>query len=164
MPFYHIIGLLELLIGTVGIVLAVRSERKLKTALQAKARVERKFTQYMGAQEFQKLAINGLAIIQDIRNGAWPSVAVTAGTVNLDLLQARGARGRLLSSLERDKLDAAVNAMQHFNLSLPLAAQPPMTNEQIQTMILQCQELVDLASELAGRLSVESMSELEEDK
>lgn len=159
-----LVGLLGVIVGLVGVVLAVQSNRKLKTAEQAKARVERKFNEYMGAQEFKKLAIDGLLLIQDTRSANWPSVAVTAGRVSLDLLQARGARSRLLSSLERDKLDAAVTAMQSFNLSLPLAAGPPITNDQIQTMILQCQQLADLASELAGRLSVKSMSQSEEDQ
>jgi len=166
----HTIGLLGLIIGIVGlpigiygIYLALQSDRKLKTAQQAKDRIERKFNQYLGAQEFKGLAVDGLAIIQAVRKGDWPAVAMKAGLVNLDLPQARGARSRLLTSLESDKLDAAVAAMRRLNVSLPLADQPP-SNEQIQTMILQCQELVDLAGDLAGRLGVESMSEIEDER
>jgi len=160
MLFYHLIGVLELVTGVVGIILAVRSERKLRTADEARKRVERKFKQYMAAHEFQKLATDGLGLIQDVRTAAWQSAATAANRIGADLLKGRGAHALLLTHLERDKLVVAVGELQQLILSLPLG-QPQPTAQQTQAMVSQCLTLVHTASELGGRLSVESMSEEE---
>lgn len=164
MLFYHVIGVVELLFGLTGIFLAVRSDRKLKTAEQARNRVERKFKQYMAAQEFEKLATGGLTLIQEVRTANWQS-GITAGSrIGADLLKTRGAYAPLLTHLERDKLDVAAAEFERFILSLPQAGQPQPTAAQTQAMILQCFTLAQTASELGGRLGVESMSESEEEE
>jgi len=159
-----ITGIVGLPIGIYGIRLALQSNRKLRTAEQAKARLERKLTQYMASQEFHKLAADGIATARAVRAREWNAVADLAVKLSPALLQARGAWAHLLLPLENDKLDVAVSEVQKFVASLPLPATAELSNEQLQSMILQCQGLADLASELAGRLSVESMSESEEDK
>lgn len=164
MLFYHVIGVLELLVGITGIILAVRSERKLRTAEQARKRVERKFKQYMAAQEFEKLATGGLTLIQDVRTASWQSGSTAGSRIGADLLKARGAYAPLLTALERDKLDVAVAEFQQFIVSLPQGGQPQPIAAQTQAMILQCLTLAHTASELGGRLGVESMSESEEEK
>ena len=164
MTFDHFIGVLGLLVGIIGIILAVRSDRKLKSAEQAKKRVERKFEQYMAARQFDKVATDGLALMQQIRTAGWQSASAAANTIGTDLLKARGAYARLLTGLEQDKLDVAVAEFQQFIISLPQAGQPQPTSQQIQTMVSQCLVLVLTASELGGRLGVESMSESEEQK
>jgi hypothetical protein len=160
----NILGVLGFIATLVGTILAVRSNQKVKTARDATRRVERKFKQYMAAQEFQKLATDGLGLIQEATSAAWPSFSLVANRIGAALLQARGAHTPLLLTLERDKLDVAAAEFQQFILSLPQPGQPPLTGQQTQEMISRCLTLVHTASELAGRLSVESMSESEETK
>ena len=159
----HLTGVLGLFVGIIGIILAVRSDRKLRTAEQARKRVERKFKQYMAAQDFQKLAMDGLALMQEVTAGTWQSATATANRIGADLLKTRGGHAPLLTTLERDKLDVAVAEFQQFILSLPVG-QPQLTAEQTQAMISRCLTLAHTASELGGRLGVESMSESEEEK
>ncbi len=147
MLFDHFIGVLGLLVGIIGIFLAVRSDRKLRTAEQARKRVERKLKQYMAAQEFQKLATDGLGLMREVTAGAWQSATTMANRIGADLLKTRGGHAPLLTTLERDKV-----------------GQPQLTAQQTQAMISPCLTLAHTASELAGRLGVESMSEPEEEK
>lgn len=160
----HLTGVLGLLVGIIGIILAVRSDRKLKTTEQARRRVERKFKQYMAAQEFQKLTTDGLGLMQEVTAGSWQSATAIANRIGADLLKARGGHAPLLTTLERDKLDVAVAEFQQFIVSLPQGGQPPPTAAQTQAMISRCLTLAHTASELGGRLGVESMSEPEEEK
>jgi hypothetical protein len=68
----------------------------------------------------------------------------------------------LLQSLEKDRLDAASTNIQLFINSLPLAGrEAELTEDQIQTMLARCRPLVDIASEIAGRLRVESIQQPE---
>jgi hypothetical protein len=164
MLFDHVIGVLELLAGITGIILAVRSDRKFKTAEQARKRVERRFKQYMASQEFQKLATDGLALMQDITTAAWQSATTAASRIGADLLKARGAYAPLMTPIEQDRLDVAAAEFQQFILSLPQAGQPQPTVGQTQDMISRCLAVAHTASELGGRLGVESMSEPEEKK
>lgn len=157
-----VVGVLGLAAGIIGIVFTIRSEQKVRTAREATRRVERKFKQYMAAQDFQKLATDGLALMQDVTTGAWQSASTAANRIGSDLLKARGGHTILLSNLERDKLDVAVAEFQQFILSLPQAGHAQPTGEQIQTMVSRCLTLAHTASELSGRLGVESMSESEE--
>lgn len=159
----HFTGVLGLLIGTIGIILAVRSDRKFQATEQARKRVERKFKQYMAAQEFQKLAADGLGVMHEVTTGAWPSVTAIANRIGADLLRTRGGHTPLLTMLERDKLDVAVAEFQQFILSLPVG-QSQLTAQQTQAMISRCLTLAHTASELSGRLGVESMSESGEEK
>ena len=158
LTFDNWMGILGLLVGVGGIYVGVRSDQKMKTALEAKRQVEQKFMRYMAAQEFRKLASDGIAIRRALRNSEWDSVADLAGKAGPTLLEARGARSRLLLPLERDSLDAVVTDIQVFNALLPMPGEN-ISNERVQEMMLRCQGLVDTASELAGRLGVESISE-----
>ena len=164
LTFDQFLGIAGLIVGLVGVGLSVRSDQKMKTAEKAKAQVERKFMQYMASQEFSKLAADGIALARAVRTGEWNAVADLAGKLSPALSETRGARTRLLGALERDKLDVAVADIQRFIASVPLNGAAQVANVQLQSMILQCQGLADLASELAGRLSVESMSESEVEK
>ena len=59
---------------------------------------------------------------------------------------------------------AATN-VQSFIDSLPLAGrEAELTEDQIQTMLARCRPLVDIASEIAGRLRVESIQQSEDKK
>jgi len=162
MLFDHILGILGFVVGLAGLGYAVRSDKKTQTAELARKRVERKFKQYLAAQEFQKLAADGLALMQNVTTGGWQSASTAANRIGSDLMKARGGHGISLTYLERDKLDVAVAEFQQFILSLHQAGNAQPTGEQIQTMVSRCLTLAHTASELSGRLSVESMSESEE--
>jgi hypothetical protein len=164
LTFDQFLGIAGLIVGLVGIGLSVRSNQKMKTAEKAKRQVERKFMLYMASQEFNKLATDGIALVRVVRAGEWSATAELAGKISPALVQARGARTRLLSTIERDKLDVVVDDIHRIIALVPLSGGAQVSNEQIQSMIFQCQNAADLASELAGRLSVESMTDSEEQK
>ena len=117
----------------------------------------------MAAQEFQELATNGVALMQDVTTAAWQSSSTAANRIGADLLRTRGAHAAQLTPLERDKLDVAVAELQQLILSLPVGQLQP-TAQQTQDMISRCLTLAHTTSELGGRLGVESMSESEEEK
>jgi hypothetical protein len=165
LSFDQYLGIAGLIVGIIGVAIAVRSDQKMKTAREAEKQIERKFVHYMAAQEFEKLAMEAVTIVGKIRGREWGLVAEMADSIGPSLGQVRGARTRLLQPLERDKLDGAAISIQQFTESLPLGGgEAEVSAERVQTMISQCRALVDVASELAGRLRVESMQQPEEKK
>jgi len=160
-----ILGIAGLVVGIIGVGLSFLSYQRMKTARRAEKEIERKFMHYMAAQEFGELALAAVQIAGKLRRREWNDVADLAHKVGSSFGQARGARSRLLVPLERDKLDGAGIGLQKFIASLPIGANPAdIPIEQMQTMISQCQMLVDIASELEGRLRVESILRPEEKK
>ena len=157
------LGMAGFIVGVMGVGLSILSYMKMQTARQAEKEIERKFMHYMAAQEFDELALAAVVIVGKLRRREWEDVADLAHKVGSSFGQARGARSRLLAPLERDKLDGAGIGLQRFIASLPVGANPAdVPIEQMQTMISQCQMLVGIASELAGRLRVESILRPEE--
>lgn len=159
------INILGLLAGMLGVGFAVNSSRKLKTAQQAERQTERKFMHYMAAQEFETLATTIATIMGRIRDGEWDFVRELADDIGPSLGEARGARNRLLQSLEKDRLDVAATNVQAFIDSLPLAErEADITEDDISLMLSRCRSLVDITSEIAGRLRVESIQQSEDKK
>lgn len=160
LTFDQFLGIAGLVAGIVGVGYAVKLDQKFRTAQEAEKQIEKKFMHYMAAQEFEELAKKAVGIMGNIRRREWDLVAELADDVGPSLGQARGARNRLLQSLEKDKLDVAATNFQEFIDSLPLpGGEPELTEEQIQTMLSRCRPLVDVASEIAGRLRVESIEQ-----
>ena len=163
--FDQILGIAGLVAGVVGVAYAVKLDQKFKNAKEAEKQIERKFIHYMAAQEFEDLAIKAGGIMGSVRRREWALVPGLADDIGPSLGQVRGARNRLLQSLEKDRLDVAATNVQAFIDSLPLVGQEAeLTEDQIQTMLLRCRPLVDVASEIAGRLRVESIQQSEEQK
>lgn len=153
-------GVVGVAAGIVGVVYAVKLDQKLKTAQQAEKQIEKKFMHYMAAQEFEELTRKAAGMMGSIRGREWTLVPGLADAIGPSLGQVRGARNRLLQSLEKDRLDVAATNVQAFIDSLPLAGhEEELTGDQIQTMLLRCRPLIDVASEIAGRLRVESMQQ-----
>jgi hypothetical protein len=165
LTFDQYLGIAGLVAGIVGIAYAVKLDQKLKSAREAEKKIERKFMHYLAAREFDELAIVTAEIMGRIRRREWASVSGLADKVGPSLGNARGARNRLLQSLEKDRLDVAATNIQAFIGSLPLEGrEAELTEDQIQTMLSRCQPLVDVASEIAGRLVVESIQQSEGEK
>jgi hypothetical protein len=163
--FDQLLGIAGLAAGIVGVAYGVRLEQRLKTAKEAEKQIEKKFMHYMAAQEFEELATIATGIMGCIRRREWPLATESADKIGLSLGQVRGARNRLLESLERDKLDVAATNFQAFIDSLPLLGrEAELPEDQIQLMVPRCRQLVDVASEIAGRLRVESIQQSEEKK
>jgi len=164
--YLGIAGLAAGIIGVaVGVAYGVKLDQKLRTAQEAEKQSERKFMHYMAAQEFEELAIKAAGIMGNIRRSEWALVPGLADKIGPSLGQVRGARNRLLESLEKDRLDVAAANVQAFIDSLPLGGhEAELTAEQIQTMLSRCRALVDVASEIAGRLRVESIQQSEDRK
>ncbi|MGB0034528.1 MAG: hypothetical protein WBP79_03540 [Candidatus Acidiferrales bacterium] len=137
----------------------------MRTAREAEKQIEKKFMHYMAAQDFDELAIKAVGIMGKIRGSEWALVPGLADKIGPSLGQVRGAHNRLLQSLEKDRLDVAATNVQAFIDSLPLGGhEGELTGDQIQTMLSRCRPLVDVASEIAGRLRVESMQQSEDKK
>lgn len=165
LTFDQYLGIAGLLAGIVGVGYAVKLDQKLKNAQEAEKQIERKFIHYLAAQEFEKLAVEAVAIMGKVRSREWAFVPGLADNIGPALGQVRGARNRLLQSLEKDRLDVASTNIQQFIDSLPLAGrEAELTEDQIQTMLSRCRPLIDVASEIAGRLRVESIQQSEDKK
>jgi hypothetical protein len=163
--FNNVLSVIGLAIGIVGVALSVFSYQKMRTAREAEKDIERKFMHYSATQEFEKLAVEATAIMDKVARREWGPATEQAHGISSALAQARGARMRLLEPLEKDKLDGAGIDLQHFMASLPLPGQNvEVPVEQIQVMLSQCVTLANIASELAGRLRVESIVRPEEKK
>jgi len=165
LTFDQFLGIAGLAAGIIGVGYAVRLDQKLKTTQEAEKQIEKKFMHYMAAQEFEELAKKAAGIMGNIRRREWALVTELADDIGPSLGQVRGARNRLLESLEKDRLDVAATNIQAFIDSLPLAGREvELTEDQIQVMVPRCRQLVDVASEIAGRLRVESIQQSEEKK
>jgi hypothetical protein len=163
--FDQYLGIAGVVAGIVGVAYGVKLDQKLKTAQAAEKQIEKKFMHYMAAQEFEDLATKAAEIMGSIRRREWALVPGLADDIGPSLGQVRGARNRLLQSLEKDRLDVAATNVQAFIDSLPLAgSEAGLTEDQIQTMLSRCRPLVDVASEIAGRLRVESIQQSEDKK
>jgi hypothetical protein len=163
LTFDQYLGIAGLVAGILGVGYGVKLDQKLKTAKEAERQIEKKFMHYMAAQEFEELAMKAAGIMGSIRRREWASVPGLADDIGPALGQVRGARNRLLQSLEKDKLDVAATNVQAFIDSLPLGGhEGELSDVQVQTMLLRCRPLVDVASEIAGRLRVESIQESED--
>jgi hypothetical protein len=158
-----VVGILGLLAGIVGVWLAVRSDRKLKTAQQARRRVEKKLLRHMAVRNLENLTDNTLIIMAKIKSREWAGVAETAENLGQRVVEVRAGWSQLLEPLEKDKLDAAALNIQQFIDSAPTAtpqAQP--SEDDVQLMLVRCRRLAEIASEVAGRLGVELMQEPED--
>jgi hypothetical protein len=160
-----IIGVIGLIVGVIGVILAVKSDQKMKTARQAQKTVEKKLLRHMATQGFEALATGAIAVTGKIRERDWTGVAELGDTLGRRVGETRGAWQHLLEPLEKDKLDGAAASIQQFIDSIPIMGQssgPPEPEERIQLMLARCRSLIDVASEVAGRLGVESIQEPEE--
>jgi hypothetical protein len=169
LTFDQFLGIAGLVVGVVGVGVGVgygvRLEQRLKTAKEAEKQIEKKFMHYMAAQEFDKLAEQTSGIMGNIRGRQWALVTELADKIGLSLGLVRGGRNRLLQSLEKDRLDVAATNFQAFIDSLPLVGrEAELTEDQIQLMVPRCRQLVDVTSEIAGRLRVESIQQSEDEK
>lgn len=102
-----IVGVLGLIVGGVGIWLAVKSDRKMKTAQQARRRVENKLLRHMAVRSLENLAETTLVILGKIKSREWAVVAESAEQLGQRVVEVRAAWSQLLEPLEKDKLDAA---------------------------------------------------------
>ena len=172
LTFDTILGIAGFVAALIGVGYAVKLDRKavkldekLKSAQEAEKQIERKFMHYMAAQEFEELATKATGIMGYIRRREWAMATESADKIGPPLGLVRGGRNRLLMPLEKDRLDAAAKNIQTFIDSLPLAGrEAELTEAKIQTMVLLCRPLVDIASEIAGRFHVESMQQSEDKK
>ncbi|HXZ11865.1 MAG TPA: hypothetical protein VEG64_05695 [Candidatus Sulfotelmatobacter sp.] len=163
LTFDQYLGIAGLVAGIIGVAYGVKLDQKLRTSREAEKHIEKRFMHYMAAQEFEELAAKAATIMGDIRNRKWALVPGLADAIGPSLGQVRGARNRLLVSLEKDRLDVAATNVQAFIDSLPLmGGEAALTEEQVQRMLLRCRSLVDIASEIAGRLRVESIQQSED--
>jgi len=121
LTFDQCLGIAGLVAGIVGVAYGVKLDQKLKTAREAEKQIEKKFTQYMAADEFEELAMKTAAIMGHIIRLEWALVPGLAYDIGPSLGQVRGARNPLLQSLEKDRLDVAATDVQAFIDSLPRA-------------------------------------------
>lgn len=165
LTFDQYLGIAGLVAGIIGVGYALKLDQKLKTAKDAERQIEKKFMLYMAAQEFEQLALQATGVMGNIRRREWALVPELVDDIGPSLGQVRGGRNRLLQALEKDRLDVAATNVQAFIDSLPLVGREvELSEEQIQTMLSRCRPLVDVASEIAGRLRVESIQQSEDKK
>jgi hypothetical protein len=159
----RLIGILGLIVGIVGIWLAFRSDRKMKTAQEARRRVEKKLLRHMVVRNLDSLKHSTLVTMGKIKEREWADVAESAENLGQQVVEVRAAWIQLLEPLERDKLDAAALNIQQFIDSAPTATpQTQPSEDDVQLMLVRCRRLAEIASEVAGRLGVELMQDTED--
>jgi hypothetical protein len=160
-----IIGIVGVVIGVIGVIIAFKSDQKMKTARQAQKAVEKKLLHHMATRAFDNLAIDAIAVTTKIRERDWIVVAELGDNLGRRVGETRGAWHQLLEPLEKDMLDSAAASIQQFFNSIPIGNQVgnlQEPEENLQLMLARCRSLVNVASEIAGRLGVQSIQQHEE--
>lgn len=158
-----VVGVLGLIAAGVGIWLAVRSDRKMKTAQEARRRVKDKLLRHMAVRSLENLVETSLVILEKIKSREWADVAESAEKLGQRVVEVRAGWNQLFQPLEKDKLEAAALNIQQFIDSAPPAnpaAQP--SEEEVKVMLVRCRRMAEISSEVAGRLGVELMQEPED--
>ena len=148
-----IINLAGLVVGTVGVGLAVHSNSKLRTAREAVKAAERKLFCHMAAEDFGEIARQASEVIPLVGRRDWNLLPKLAIDVSNSLGDAKGRWEYILKPLDRDQLDAAIDSIQNFGAAVPgLTQRGDLTDAEMRAIIGTWQTLLSISSYLSGRL------------
>ncbi len=157
-----VLNILGLIVGIVGVGLAVRSHMKLKDAQTAKKGTERKLFHHMAAQQFDEIGRTAAEIILRLRGGDVRSASGLATELKLSLGKALGSWSRLMEGSERDKVEVAMKSADEILQQLPAAGGPePIAPERAQSAVGHAGFIMAVAGEIGGRLRVVYLEESE---
>lgn len=158
-----VVGILGLIAGVIGVWFAVRSDRKMKTAQEARRRAENKLLRHIAMRRLEHLRENTFAIMGKIKSREWAALADPAERLGQLVVEVQASSAKLLKPLDKDNLDAAALNIRRFIDSIPVTTpEIQATEDHVQSMLVRCRRLMEIASELAVRLDVELMQEPEE--
>jgi len=154
MDWMLVLSIASLLIGVLGVVIGIYGLRKAKTAGQA-ARVARQaLLNQRAAEDFQEMTRTAISLASSIRTSNWDRTAELATDLRSDIAEALGAWSRILKSIEKDKFQVASASMKSLIELLP-GHQGDIQTERQQAILSQCDFVIEVVSEVAGRLKYE---------
>jgi hypothetical protein len=146
-------NLAGLIVGIVGVGLAVRSHSKLRTARQAVKAAERKLFCHMAAEDFGEIARQASEVIPLLGRRDWNSLTKLSTEISRSLGDAKGRWEYMLKPLDRDQLDAATENIQDFSIAVPgLMQHEEIVELEIRAIISTWQTVLSVSSYLSGRL------------
>jgi len=130
---------------------AVYSLIKMQSARQAARVARQKLLNQRAVEEFDEMARGAANLSMVIRNQEWRQCAELSTTLRISLARANGSWPGLLRGIEKDKLEAAGKGMQSLAAMIP-AEGTTLDGNPLPQMIEQCNFMIDVAAEIAGRL------------
>lgn len=158
-----ILNALGLIVGFVGIGIAVLSSRKLKDARAAKKSTQNKLFCHIAAEQFNEMSRKTVAIEMLLRSNNIERVPEVATELQLSLGNAMGSWTNLLKGPEIDKIEVANGHIIHILELLPLGgAEAQVQQDRLQEIIGFSRFIGAVTAEIAGRLRVANLIEPEE--
>ena len=141
----------SLVLNVASILVAVYSLIKMQSARQAARVARQKLLNQRAVEDFEEIARGAGALSRSVRSQDWRHGAELATDLRVSLARANGSWPGLLKGLEKDKLEVAAKGIQFLTARIPAEGQP-LDGEAIPQMIEQCNFVIDVVAEIAGRL------------
>ena len=141
----------SLVLNVASILVAVYSLIKMRSARQAARVARQKLLNQKAVEEFDEMARGAANLVRMLRNQEWHQSAELSTDLRIALARANGSWPSLLKGLEKDKLEAAGKGMQSLAAMIP-AEGTTLDGNALPQMIEQCNFMIDVAAEIAGRL------------
>lgn len=141
----------SLVLNLASILVAVYSLIKMQSARQAARVARQKLLNQRAVEEFDEMARGAASLSMVIRNQEWRQCAELSTALRISLARANGSWPDLLKGLEKDKLEVAAKGIQSLTARIPAEGRP-LEGEVTQQMIEQCNFVIDVVAEIAGRL------------
>ena len=140
-----------LVLNLASVMVAVYSLIKLRSARQAARVARQKLLNQRATEEFDEMARGAANLSGLIRNQEWRRCAELSIALRISLARANGSWPGLLKGLEKDKLEVAAKGIQFLTARIPAEGRP-LDGEAMPQMIEQCNFVIDVVAEIAGRL------------
>jgi hypothetical protein len=159
----YILNAVGLLVGIVGIGIAVRSNQKLQGARAAKRATQNKLFCHIAAEQFNEMSRTAVEIELLLRSNNREPVPRLATELQLSLGNALGSWTQLLRGPEIDKIEVATKNIVRILELLPLGGfEAQLQEDRLQEIIGFGRFISAVTAEIAGRLRVENLIEREE--
>ncbi len=155
-----LLNLTGLVVGIVGVALAVQSNWKLRTARQAVRAAERKLFCHMAAEDFGEIARQASEVVSLIGRRDWDLLTKTAVDISRTLGDAKGRWEHTLKPTDRDQLDAVVENLRDFSAAIPgLLQHEERADAEMRAIVVTWQSVLSVSSYLSGRLRRQYMQD-----
>jgi len=161
LTFCDLLAILGVIVGLVGIGIAIWQYQKAKDADEAVADYKKRLFRQQSALRFSEIAPKGVLLAGRIRIKDWQVCAELSTTIGAALANASGFCADLIMEEERSSLGLATDALEHILGNLPVDPnQAGPDGAAIQEMTKKCMLIVYGVERIAGRLkSLEDLGE-----
>lgn len=146
-----IFNVASFVVGAAGFLVGAYGLRRMKTAQRAEKAVRRKMLNQMASEDFEEIARNAATLVSMVRTQDWNRGIDVATLLTSSLSRASGSWSTLLEGTEKDKLQVSIGEIMIITSSILMNPEqvPPNT---IQELITRCYFIIEVGSEIAGRL------------